>query len=37
VCPFDDCDGQIAYRYPDHPESLVVCATCERTFNMNLE
>lgn len=37
VCPLRGCDGQIAYQYPDHPTSLVVCATCERTFNRDLE
>ena len=37
VCREGDCDGQIAYRYPDHPMSLVVCATCGKTFNVDLE
>ena len=37
VCPFPDCEGQIAYRYPGHPSNLLVCAECERTFNSDLE
>jgi len=37
ACPLEDCDGQIAYQYAGHPENLVVCATCGRTFDMNLE
>jgi len=37
TCPFPGCGGQVAYRYPGHPPNLLVCATCERTFDSNTE
>ena len=36
-CPLPDCEGELAYRYDGHPDALLVCATCERTFNVELE
>jgi len=37
LCPLEGCEGQVAYRYPDHPASVLVCATCERTFDTERE
>lgn len=37
VCPLEGCEGQIEYRCLDHAQNLLVCATCGKTFNTELE
>jgi len=35
-CPLPNCKGEIALSYPDH-RGLLVCASCSRTFDPEIE